>query len=166
MSEPTQTPRSDEEWAQMFVQSNRCKGDDSESFKERLLIVRQIREESSKELKDAKDELEYVKKDYRLLSGQLDGHDAAECSLNLGNLKRELAAANEIIAAYPEGAIETLKKWHEMKRCADGLAARIKTLEEALQWAMGMQPSPCRCLDFSSPPHVCIGHKALSPQEG
>lgn len=32
---------------------------------------------------------------------------------------------------------------------------------EALIWAMGMEPSPCRCLDCATPPHVCKGHKTL-----
>ena len=32
----------------------------------------------------------------------------------------------------------------------------------ALQWAMAKEPSPCRCMDFTTPPHVCVAHKALA----
>ena len=39
---------------------------------------------------------------------------------------------------------------------------RIKRLEWALEWTLGMKPSPCRCMSFATPPHVCIAHKALA----
>lgn len=40
--------------------------------------------------------------------------------------------------------------------------ALIAELREALKWTLSKEPSPCRCLDFATPPHVCIAHKALA----
>jgi hypothetical protein len=42
-----------------------------------------------------------------------------------------------------------------------GANTRIKRLEEAVEWTLGMNPSPCRCISFATPPHVCIAHRAL-----
>jgi hypothetical protein len=42
-----------------------------------------------------------------------------------------------------------------LHRVADDLAL-------ALNWAMEMRPSPCRCVEFATPPHVCLGHAALA----
>jgi len=33
---------------------------------------------------------------------------------------------------------------------------------EALTWALAKEPSPCRCIRFSTPTHVCVAHKALA----
>ena len=52
---------------------------------------------------------EDVKRDYHLLSSQIDGHDAAECSLNLGLLKSELAEAKARIAVLEEALRDTLR---------------------------------------------------------
>jgi hypothetical protein len=48
----------------------------------------------------------------------------------------------------------------------DTFRERCARLEEALQWAMQMEPSPCRCMDFATPPHVCKGHEALAGSDG
>ena len=43
----------------------------------------------------------------------------------------------------------------------DDLLSLIEELRGALEWALGKEPSPCRCiLD-----HVCVGHKALARAE-
>ncbi len=38
-------------------------------------------------------------------------------------------------------------------------------LVEALKWAMDKEPSPCRCIPFATPPHVCVGHRAILDSE-
>ena len=38
-------------------------------------------------------------------------------------------------------------------------------LLSALIWAMDKEPSPCRCIDSATPPHVCVGHRALNRSE-
>ncbi len=38
----------------------------------------------------------------------------------------------------------------------------VRKLVQALEWAMDKEPSPCRCMDFATPPHVCRAHKALA----
>lgn len=40
--------------------------------------------------------------------------------------EEKLAGANAIIAAYPEGAIETLRKWYAAKKEADTLSAALR----------------------------------------
>lgn len=40
--------------------------------------------------------------------------------------------------------------------------AVAEQLAEALEWALDKEPSPCRCVSFSIPPHVCTGHRALT----
>lgn len=42
------------------------------------------------------------------------------------------------------------------------LIADVKAAAVALEWALAMVPSPCRCVSFSTPPHVCTGHRALA----
>lgn len=43
----------------------------------------------------------------------------------------------------------------------DDLRNYADSLFIALQWAMDKEPSPCRCMDFATPPHMCRGHKML-----
>lgn len=50
--------------------------------------------------------------------------------------------------------VEEVEGWEPGITLEGGLAG-------ALEWAMGMEPSPCRCLDVATPPHVCRGHRAL-----
>lgn len=38
----------------------------------------------------------------------------------------------------------------------------IDQLVRALEWALAKEPSPCRCFDFATPPHVCVAHMALA----
>jgi hypothetical protein len=38
-------------------------------------------------------------------------------------------------------------------------------LVNALKWAMEKEPSPCRCLPFATPPHICVGHRAILDSE-
>ena len=39
----------------------------------------------------------------------------------------------------------------------------VPKLVEALEWAMEKtNPSPCRCMPFARPPHVCLAHRALA----
>ncbi len=33
---------------------------------------------------------------------------------------------------------------------------------DALQWCLECSPSPCRCIPFSTPPHVCVRHRILA----
>ena len=43
----------------------------------------------------------------------------------------------------------------------------LREMAEALEWAMGKtNPSPCRCMPFATPPHVCKGHIALARHHG
>lgn len=51
------------------------------------------------------------------------------------------------------------------QRQRDTWRTALSNARQALVWAMNMEPSPCRCLDFSTPPHVCIGHKAIRELE-
>ena len=32
----------------------------------------------------------------------------------------------------------------------------------ALEWTLAKEPSPCRCMEFATPLHVCVAHKALA----
>ncbi len=47
-------------------------------------------------------------------------------------------------------------------RINDSLQIELDEAREALKWALDMTPSPCRCMTFSTPPHVCKGHRALA----
>jgi hypothetical protein len=39
----------------------------------------------------------------------------------------------------------------------------LPKLVDALEWAMEKtSPSPCRCLPFAKPPHVCVAHRVLA----
>ncbi len=38
----------------------------------------------------------------------------------------------------------------------------VRQVAEALTWCLEKEPSPCRCMDFSTPPHVCTAHLALA----
>ena len=47
------------------------------------------------------------------------------------------------------------------------LFAAAPDLLEALKWALSKtNPSPCRCLKFANPPHICVAHKAIAKAEG
>lgn len=73
-----------------------------------------------------------------------------------------------------KGAYEWMEGlyWDLMAKSSDAefterdLKAEIERLRGALQWAMDKDPSPCRCIDFATPPHVCPAHKALSGNGG
>lgn len=45
-------------------------------------------------------------------------------------------------------------------------ASALFVLVDALEWALAMEPSPCRCMGFATPPHVCRGHKAIEMATG
>ena len=45
----------------------------------------------------------------------------------------------------------------------DACQQEVWRLRDALEWAMSaVNPSPCRCVSFVEPPHICIGHTALA----
>jgi hypothetical protein len=41
------------------------------------------------------------------------------------------------------------------------LLAAMQGLVAAMEWVMGKEPSPCRCLPCAQPPHVCFAHKEM-----
>ena len=74
-------------------------------------------------------------------------------------------------AALPSHALFGIPIWNPRDHGIEGQPlmvpahlcnAAIEELAVALKWAMEKEPSPCRCLDFATPPHVCVAHKALS----
>lgn len=38
----------------------------------------------------------------------------------------------------------------------------VSQLVDALMWSLDKDPSPCRCIDDSTPPHICKGCKAIA----
>ncbi len=57
-------------------------------------------------------------------------------------------------------ATDTLVR--ELREENERLKAACAEKDDALAWALSMDPSPCRCMTFSTPPHVCKGHRALA----
>ncbi len=154
MSEPTQTPRTTfEDWWRWFTK------DGSEpSYIYRVPCGAAFKAGESAAL----ERLDEIAAEER--SCCPDGVGFREY---IGRLKARLASSNEIIAAYPEGAIETLKKWHEMKCHADKLTARIKVLETALTNVMPfILEDEDLAISQSYRRAIVDAKKALSPQEG
>lgn len=58
---------------------------------------------------------------------------------------------------------ETCAAWEAWQQSRKGMVPRevADRLMEALKWALGKEPSPCRCMDFAAPPHVCTAHRAI-----
>ena len=53
----------------------------------------------------------------------------------------------------------------KLERERDQLRAEVAALRDALQWCLEKEPSPCRCVGFASPPHVCVAHRALNARK-
>lgn len=41
----------------------------------------------------------------------------------------------------------------------------LTELATALKWCLHKEPSPCRCVDFATPPHICTAHRAIKKIE-
>lgn len=46
-----------------------------------------------------------------------------------------------------------------VRRIQDDATAELVA---ALEWALDKEPSPCRCISFATPPHVCAAHRAIA----
>lgn len=70
-------------------------------------------------------------------------------------LQQRLAALRALLQSVIDEVLKATKERDEIREVGGELA-------NALEWAMEMDPSPCRCMTFATPPHVCLGHRALA----
>lgn len=86
----------------------------------------------------------------------IDGKPTGKFQLQVGEL---IVYSDEWNAAKAE-------KWMPLIVSAvnshAALERRNAELAEALDWCLAKEPSPCRCVSFATPPHVCIAHAALA----
>jgi hypothetical protein len=76
---------------------------------------------------------------------------------------------NTLLAMVQEATAklsELEQSLQEKSQLVELMGQREDMASGALKWAMAMEPSPCRCMDFATPPHVCRGHEALAGSDG
>lgn len=61
--------------------------------------------------------------------------------------------------------VELIYERDALKKQLAEQSAALVAAKEAVEWCLGMSPLPCRCLDFATPPHVCVAHKSIAQIE-
>jgi len=77
------------------------------------------------------------------------------------NQERWLTASEKMASQATQEVFKLQKDVRQAESRCEALSAGLKGCVEALNWCLGMDPSPCRCMDFATPPHVCFAHRAL-----
>lgn len=122
-----------------------------------------------KENDELRAKLEVENKAYRQLGTEYE-FVKKQCASMREALEQDLEALHNSLASCPVDMEDEYNRLITISKTALSTDAgrdyvsreSVQGLVDALEWAMEKEPSPCRCLDFADPPHVCMAHKAIA----